>query len=72
MDKAEDWVEKKRRCPAKTSINGHLIRNVFGDDPVKDLLIPSFIDDYNQNMGGIDLANQFREAYETHKPSFRN
>ena len=22
-------------------------------------------------MGGMDLANQFKEAYETHKPSFR-
>jgi hypothetical protein len=22
-------------------------------------------------MGGVDLANQFREAYETHKPTFR-
>jgi hypothetical protein len=22
-------------------------------------------------MGGVDLANQFREAYETHRPTFR-
>jgi hypothetical protein len=72
VDKAEDWVERKRRRPAKTSTNGRLVREVFGDNPVKNLLIPSFIDDYNQNMGGVDLANQFREAYETHKPSFRN
>jgi hypothetical protein len=72
MDKAEDWVERKRGCPAKTSINGRLIREVFGDNLVKDLLIPSFIDDYNQNIGGVDLVNQFREAYETYKPSFRN
>ncbi len=41
-------------------------------DSVKELRIPSFINDYNQNMGGVNLANQFREAYETHKPSFRN
>jgi hypothetical protein len=72
MDKAEDWVERKRRRPAKTSTNGHLFREVFGNDPVKELPIPCFIDDYNQNMGGVDLANQFREAYETHKPSLRN
>jgi hypothetical protein len=23
-------------------------------------------------MGGVDLANQFREAYTVHKPTFRN
>jgi hypothetical protein len=72
IDKAEDWVERKRRRPAKTSTNGHLVRGVFGDNPVKELPIPCFIDDYNQNMGGVDLVNQFREAYETHKPSFKN
>jgi hypothetical protein len=72
VDKVEDMVEKKRRRPAKTSTNGRIVREVFGTDSVKELRIPSFIDDYNQNMGGVDLANQFREAYETHKPSFRN
>ncbi len=72
VDKAEDWVEKKRKRLAKTSTNGHLVREVFGNNAIKELLIPSFIDDYNQNMGDIDLANQFKEAYETHKPSFRN
>ena len=71
MDKAEDFREKARRRPAKTSTNGRIVRKVFGDDYIKDLHIPCFIDDYNQYMGGIDLANQFREAYETHKPTFR-
>ena len=47
MDKAEDWVERKRRRSTKTSTNGHLIRGVFGDNPVKELPIPCFIDDYN-------------------------
>ncbi len=65
-------MEKKRRRPAKTSTNGRLVREVFGNDSVKELRIPYFINDYNQHMGGIDLANQFREAYKTHKPSFRN
>jgi hypothetical protein len=40
-------VERKRRHPAKTSINGYLIQRVFGDNLVKELLIPCFIDDYN-------------------------
>jgi hypothetical protein len=72
VDKAEDFREKKRKRPAKTSTNGRLVRGVFGDLPVKELPIPCFIDDYNQYMGGVDLANQFRESYETHKPTFRN
>jgi hypothetical protein len=72
VDKAEDFVEKKRKRPAKTSTNSRLIRDVFRTESVKELRIPSFIDDYNQNIGGVDLANQFKEAYETHKPSFRN
>ena len=72
MDKAEDYIEKKRKRPAKTSTNGALIQGVFENKPVKELRIPCFIDDYNQHIGDVDLANQFREAYKTHKPSFRN
>jgi len=71
VDKAEDFREKVRRRPVKTSINGRIVRRVFGDDHEKALQIPCFIDDYNQYMGGVDLANQFREAYETHRPTFR-
>ena len=72
MDKAEDFREKVRRRPAKTSTNGRIVRRVFGDDHEKALQIPCFIDDYNQYMGGVDLANQFRESYKTHRPTFRN
>jgi hypothetical protein len=71
VNKTEDFREKERRRPAKTSTNGRIVRCVFGDSPVKELLIPCFIDDYNQYMGGVDLANQFREAYETHRSTFR-
>jgi hypothetical protein len=38
MDKAEDWVERKRKRPIKTLINGCIIREVFGNDLVKELL----------------------------------
>jgi hypothetical protein len=50
-------VERKRRRPAKTSTNKRIIREVFGTDLVKELRIPCFIDDYNQNIGDIDLVN---------------
>ncbi len=72
VDKADDFRERARKRPGKTSTNGRIVRKVFGDEYTKDLLIPCFIDDYNQYMGGVNLANQFREVYETHKPTFRN
>ena len=67
----EDFREKARRRPVKTSTNGRIVRKVFGSDYVKDLQIPYFIDDYNHHIGGVDLANQFREAYETHRATQR-
>ena len=62
----KDFREKVRRRPAKTSTNGRIVRQVFGDALTKELRIPCFIDDYNHCMGGVDLANQFRESYEIH------
>jgi hypothetical protein len=69
---SNDFREKVRKRPAKTSTNGRIVRQVFGNDSTKELRIPCFIDDYNQHMGGVDLANQFRESYETHKTTLRN
>jgi hypothetical protein len=37
VDKAEDFREKARRRPVKTSINGRIVRKVFEDDYIKDL-----------------------------------
>jgi Transposase IS4 len=71
VDETDDFREKVRKRPAKTSTNGRIVRRVFGDEHTKQLPIPRFIDDYNQYMGGIDLANQYREAYETHRPTCR-
>lgn len=72
VHKAEDFREKVRKRPAKTSTNGRIVRQIFSDESVKELQIPRFIDDYNLHMGGVDLANQFRESYETHRASLRN
>jgi hypothetical protein len=66
-----DFRERVRKRPAKTSTNGRIVRQVFGNEPTKLLPIPRFIDDYNQYMGGVDLANQYRESYETHKTTQR-
>jgi hypothetical protein len=72
VNKAEDFRERLRKRPAKTSTNGRIVRKVFEDQYAKELSIPCFIDDYNHNMGGVDLANQYREAYETHRATLRN
>jgi hypothetical protein len=47
VDKAEDWRVKERRRLAKTSTNGRIVREVFGEIPIKELQIPSFINNYN-------------------------
>ena len=47
INTVEDFRTKVRRRPAKTSTNGRIVRQVFGDTPTKDLRIPCFINDYN-------------------------
>jgi hypothetical protein len=43
----DDFREKVRKRPTKTSINRRIIRQIFGSDPTKKLYIPRFINDYN-------------------------
>src|SRR4051812_35258160 len=54
-----------------TSTNAVTARKVFGDLSRKELDIPTFIDDYNHNMNGVDLAYQFRQVYDTQRISYR-
>ena len=72
VHKVQDLRTKVRKRPAKTSTNSHIVRAIFGEESTKELLIPRFIDDYNHYMGGVDLANQYRESYETHRATLRN
>jgi hypothetical protein len=72
VDIAKDFIEKIRKRPTKTLINTRIIRKVFSDKHIKKLEIPQFIDDYNYYIGGINLINQFRAAYETYKAICRN
>jgi hypothetical protein len=72
VNQPSDLIQRMRRRPKKTSTNGAIVRPVFGDAPRKEISIPRFIDDYNHFMGGVDIANQHRAAYETHLRAWRS
>jgi hypothetical protein len=57
VHRIEDFRERVRKRPTKTLTNGRIVRRIFSNNPTKELQIPCFINDYNQYMGGIDLAN---------------
>jgi len=72
VHKATDIIIKKHKRSAKTSTNAAITRKSFGDEIIKDFNIPTFINDYNMNMNGVNLANQYRETYKTHRPIYRS
>jgi hypothetical protein len=52
--------------PKKTASKARITREPFSDNPTKILHIPTFIDEYNHYIGGIDQSNQLRAAFTTH------
>jgi hypothetical protein len=69
---ADAFITQQRKRPAKTSTSARIVRCVFREESIKVLEIPIFINDYNHNMGGINIANQLRESFETHRATQRN
>jgi hypothetical protein len=63
---------KERKRPRKTSTNASIVRDYFGDEVVKDIPIPEWIDDYNMYMGGVDLSDMKRRFHAKHLRCFRN
>jgi hypothetical protein len=45
---------RMRKRSKKTALNARITREPFGDLPTKILLIPTFIDDYNHYIEGVD------------------
>jgi hypothetical protein len=60
-----------RRRPALNPTNRPIIKPVFGTQARKELLIPRPINDYNQSMGGRDVANQLRISYDLQRRNMR-
>jgi Transposase IS4 len=65
-------IEKERKRPRKSTLNSTKVREVFGDNYEKNLKIPRVIDEYNQHMGGVDLADQLRSYYDSQLTCRRN
>ena len=68
----KDFHKKVKRRPTKTSTNKKIVQQVFSNASTKELRIPCFINNYNHYIGGVDLANQFRESYKTYQITQRN
>ena len=65
-------VERLWQRPKITSSNASAVRSVFKKESGKILPIPEFIDDYNYNIEGMDIADELRSYYSTQQPSRRN
>ena len=70
---SKSHVTTDRKHPRDTSSNAASVRQLYGSNEfVKPLSIPTCIDDYNQFMGGIDIADQYRSYYTTQLIARRN
>ena len=58
----------RRRRPRLNKTNKNHVREVWGDDSVKEVAIPSLIDDYNHWMLGVDKSDQLVAYY---RPNLR-
>ena len=65
-------VKRSRKRPKKTSTNAAVIHKYFGDNHEMIVPIPKWIDDYNMNMGAVDISDQKRGYHAKHLKSRRN
>src|SRR5438270_537665 len=70
VHEASSLVTFKCNHLGATFTNARITRKVFRDSLFKLLEIPSFIDDYNHYMNSVNLANQYRQAYDTQKIAY--
>ena len=73
VNKVADKIKRQRKRPQDTSINAKIIRIPFeGKGSRAELEIPRYINEYNFNMRGVDIADQYQQAYTTQRKSMRN
>lgn len=64
VHRVDDVITRSRRRPRYTNTNRRHVDHVWGDQARVDIDIPRAIDDYNHNMGGVDLFDQLRTYHE--------
>lgn len=62
-----EFIKKIRKRPPPTATNARTTHAIFGDQVLKELEIPEFIDLYNHFMNGVDQADQLRVYYNTQR-----
>ena len=65
------YVKSKRNRPTETSTNANITCKVFRVLLFMLLDILTWVDDYNHYMNSVDLANQFRQAYDTQRIAYQ-
>ena len=61
IDKSFTFCDRRR--PKLTSTNSSAVREPFGTYTRRYFPIPTSIDDYNQNMSGVDSFDQRRAVF---------
>ena len=73
IHESTSYTLSKRKKPKLTSTNAAKARLPFAPtEHTKLLAIPTIINDYNQHMGGVDIADQLRSNYCVQQKSLRN
>jgi hypothetical protein len=62
-----EFIKKIRKRPTSTATNARTIRAIFGDQVLKELEIPEFIELYNHFMNGVDQADRLQVYYDTQR-----
>ena len=63
LHKGTEVMDAKRKQPQLTKTNKNNIKPVWGDNYVKEIKIPTFVDNYNNTMNGVDKADQLISYY---------